>query len=413
MEKIMKYRDEIEKLGLLGVYVYAASLITAKSGVNIGLGLMTLSALFLMRKFEWENIEKEYKIFLLILLLIPIFDLLSPGGLKSAGISIKQSYRFLPVFIAPIFLTTKNRIEKFLYLISGSILVNCIYGLNVYRKRNWNFNIRYESITDIMNSAHGLVGLSFVVLGLILIEIKNKRNKRLLYLIPVYSLNLTCILLSQTRGAWLAFIGGIVIFALFALSKRVLIAVLLSCVLTISFTAKNLQNNRYLKRFQSISKNDDSSKVRLLMWEAATNIYVTNPVFGTGKDNSSKYYLEYFEKNNSYDKVHKSSVYSMKNVATAGNAHNMYFKNLAEMGSLFFLLAAFWVFVFYRVVKSIVNNEKINDKYWLYLISLSMITAYYITGLTEAAWGNFIKRHVYLVAIIIYISNKRIIEYKE
>ncbi|MGL5125506.1 MAG: hypothetical protein ACRC6U_05890, partial [Fusobacteriaceae bacterium] len=110
----------------------------------------------------------------------------------------------------------------------------------------------------------------------------------------------------------------------------------------------------------------------------------------------------------SYNKVNEWSVLSMKSVATAGNAHNMYFKNLSEMGALFFLLAGFWIYVFYRIVKSAVKGEKANDIYWMYLISISMITAYYITGLTEAAWGNFVKRHVYLVAIILYISNKRI-----
>ncbi|MGL5058068.1 MAG: hypothetical protein ACRC6A_11985, partial [Fusobacteriaceae bacterium] len=97
MEKIMKYKDKIEKIGLIGVYIYGASLITAKGGLNIGLAMMTLSALFFIKSFEWKKVEKEYKLLILILLLIPIFDLFSLGGLKSAKKSISQMYRFLPL----------------------------------------------------------------------------------------------------------------------------------------------------------------------------------------------------------------------------------------------------------------------------------------------------------------------------
>ncbi|WP_294095019.1 O-antigen ligase family protein [uncultured Cetobacterium sp.] len=410
MEKIIRYRDKIEKVGLAGVFIYGISLVAAKGGVNIGLALMTLSALFFIKDLKLNKIEKEYKFLLIILFLTPIFDIFSPGGVKSSKESISQMYRLLPLFIAPIFLTSKERIEKFLYLITGSVLVNCVYGLNVYRLAKWNFKLRYQSITNIMDSAHALVGLSFIVLTLIVLEIKNKKYKRLAYLLPVYFLNLTCILLGQTRGAWLALIGGLGIFALLGLTRKMLFTVIVGITLLIGFNVKNLQNNRYIKRLQSISnaKKDDSSKIRLLMWEASTDIYLKHPVFGVGKDNSSSYYLEYFEKNNSYNKVAKWSVPMMKSVATAGNPHNMYFENLVDMGALFFGLLAFWGYILYIALKATIKSEKNSDVYWLYLMSTSMIIAYYITGLTEASWGNFIKRHVYLVAIIVYISNKRL-----
>lgn len=407
MEKVMKYRDKIEKVGLAGVYIYAASLITAKGGVNIGLALMTLSALFFIKDFKIEKIEKEYKFFLLILLLTPIFDFFSPGGIKSAKETMSQMYRILPMFIAPIFLITKDRVERFMYLISGSVLINCMYGINKYRLKGWNFNTRYESITNIMDSAHALVGLSFVVLGLIGLEMKNKRYKRLVYLVPVYSLNLWCILLGQTRGAWLAFIGGLGIFLVFGLNRKMLIGLVLAAILIVGFNYKSLENNRYIKRLQTINKKDDSSKIRLLMWEASAKIYLAHPIFGVGKDNSPKYFLEYFEKNNSYNQVSKWSVPMMKSVATAGNTHNMYFENLVNMGVLFFVLLTFWCYILIRGLVSLLRGNKQSEKYWIDLVAVSMFIAYYITGLTEGAWGEFIKRHIYLVAIILYISNKR------
>lgn len=408
MEKIIRYRDKIEKIGLIGVYIYGASLITAKGGVNIGLALMTLSALFFVKDFEFKKLEKEYKFFIFILLLTPIFDFFSPGGVKSSKETLSQMYRFLPMFMAPIFLTTKERVKRFMYLISGSVLVNCIYGINRYRLKGWNFNPRYESITTVMDSAHALVGLSFVILGLIALELKNKKYERLIYLIPVYSLNLWCILLSQTRGAWLALIAGLGIFSILGLSRKIFIGIILTATLLVGINYKNLESNRYIKRFKTISKKDDSSKIRLLMWEASTNIYLEHPIFGVGKDNSPKYFLDYFDKNNSYNKVAKWSVPMMKSVATAGNTHSMYFENLVNMGALFFILIGFWIYILFKGVLSLIKGNKLEDKYWIDLVAVSMFIAYYITGLTEGAWGEFVKRHIYLVAIVLYISNKRI-----
>lgn len=407
-------KEKIELIGLLGVYLYAVSLVTSKGGVNIGLVLMTISALFFIKNLKVKEIEQEYKFLLLLLLLIPIFDMLSPGGLKSAGISIKQSYRFLPVFIAPIFLTTKDKVEKFMFLISTSVLVNCLYGLNVYRIKKWDFSARYQSFTNIMDSPHALTGLSFIILILILNSVKEEKNKRLYYLIPTYILNLFCILLSQTRGAWLALIAGLIIFVVIGLSRKSLLMLFISSFLIVGVTFKTFENNRYIKRFYSIKDiSDPSPKIRFLMWEASLKIYSENKIFGTGKNNSSKYYLEYFDKNNSYSEIPSWARKMMKDIAGSGASHNMYFENLVNMGMLSFFLFGFWLYILYKAIALTLKQNKDNYNYWICLGVVSMITAYYITGLTEAAWGNFIKRHVYLVAIIIYISNKRIIEYKE
>ncbi|MGL5982188.1 MAG: O-antigen ligase family protein [Cetobacterium sp.] len=409
MEKINSYKEKIELVGLTGVYIYGASLITSKGGVNIGLALMTLSALFFIKNIKMEKIEKEYKFIMLILFLTPIFDYFSAGGFESTKVTLKQMYRFLPMFVAPIFLTSKERIERFMYLITGSVFINCIYGINLYRLNSWNFSSRYKSITTYMDSAHALVGLSFIVLGLIVIELKNTKYKNLIYLLPVYILNLWCVLLGQTRGAWLALIGGLVLFSVLSIPRKIILPLVIVLGLGVGLGSKSFENNIYVKRLQSIKSNsDDSKKIRLLMWEASLNIYKENPIFGVGKDNSPKYYLEYFDKTNSYSKVSQWSIPMMKSVATAGNAHNMYFENLVNMGALFFALLGFWAYILFKSFINVLKNKKSDDKYWVGLIATTMMSAYYITGLTEGAWGEFVKRHIYLVAIILYVSNKRI-----
>ncbi|MGL6024423.1 MAG: O-antigen ligase family protein [Cetobacterium sp.] len=404
-----KYKEKIHSVGLFGVYLYGISLITSKGGVNIGLALMTISSLFFIKNLKFKSIEKEYKILLIILLLTPIFDALSPGGFKSASTSIKQMYRILPVFIAPIFLTSKKRIENFMYMISGSVLINCIYGLYVYKLKNWNFSARYESLTNYMDSPHALVGLSFVILMLIVKEIKLANYKRLFYLAPLYTLNMICIILSQTRGAWLSLITGLLIFGILALSRKNLIILTILGTMSFLTVGDSIKENRYIKRFQSIKDiNDPSPKIRLLMWEASVEIYKEHKIFGVGKNNSPKYYLEYFERNNSYSEIPSWARKMMKDIAGAGASHNMYFENLVNAGILSFGLVGFWLYMLFRAFKSTVKEDFKSVERVVYLGILCMLICYYVTGLTEASWGNFIKRHIYLIAIILYVSNKRV-----
>lgn len=412
MERLRKYGNII---GIAGVYIYAVSLITSKGVLNIGLALMTLGALFLIKDFRWDKIEIELKIFLGILISIPIFDMLSPGGFASAKVTLKQSYRFLPLFMMPIFLNTMERVKKFMGLITISVLINCIYGLALYRKKNWNFNIRYESITTIMDSAHALVGLSFVVLAMAIILFKERKRLLGFLTLGIYMLNIGCVLLGQTRGAWLGFIAGIFLFILLSFNKKIIIGfMIISSIGIFGVKSGKLEDNRYYNRFTTINNLDDSSnKIRLLMWEASLEIYKKHPVFGVGKDNSPKYFLEYFEKNDSYSKVENWSVPMMKSVATSGNPHNMYFDNLVNMGALFFVLLSYWMWIFARVSLMVVKGKKDDEGHWIVLTSCTMILVYYITGLTEGAWGEFIKRHIYVTAVVLYLSLKKILREKK
>ena len=403
MKNLEKY---IDKIGFISTLIYGVSTLISKSGINIGLVLMTLCAFFYIKELKISKIEKQEKFLLILLILIPIFDFFSPGGVRSSLISLEKSYRFLPFFIVPIFLNNENRIKYFLYSVSTSVVINCIYGLYIYKIRNWNFSMRYESFTPIMDSAHGLVGVSFLILGFIIYLFKRKEIKSFYIVMIIYILQLICILLSQTRGAWLALFGGGVIFLFFSMNKKRFIKILLIislCIVGLSQT-KIFQSNRYVQRFQSIKNiKSDSPKIRLLMWEAAVDMYLKHPLFGVGKDNSPQYYLQYFEENNSYDKVYAKDM--LKDVAQAGNSHNMYFENLTNMGSLFFVLVVFWGYILYSQYKLLIFlHEKKEKKYWIILGSMCLVLAYYITGLTEGAWGEFWKRNYYLVGITIYFS---------
>ena len=96
------------KIGELGVYIYTLSLFISKSGVNIGLGFLALAFLLYLWDKRKINLTTEEKYILVILILLPIFSLFSAGRTYSFQRALEKSYRYLPIFFIPLFITMKG-----------------------------------------------------------------------------------------------------------------------------------------------------------------------------------------------------------------------------------------------------------------------------------------------------------------
>lgn len=91
-----------------------------------------------------------------------------------------------------------------------------------------------------------------------------------------------------------------------------------------AINSKVLENNRYIKRIVSInSKNDNSNKSRILLWQSDIEMYKSHPIFGVGRDNASEFSLEYMK---NHFKGQKPNYFSkgMIQLAEAGNLHSLY-----------------------------------------------------------------------------------------
>ena len=418
LEKINLSEENIMKIGRAGVYLYGFSILIKRNILNIGLALMVIAGILLIKQFSLKKLSRIQKLFLILILLTPVFDFFSPGGIESAGVSIQKSYRFLPLFLAPIFLKNIEHIKKFIFFISASVLINCFYVLNVYRKLGWDFSIRYENLPDVQDSSHCLVGLSYVVLSLILLAYK-ERNKILLFISSfTYTFALFIIFISKTRGAWLALSFSMLFFLAIFLNKKIILALTLCGVLFTGFFIVNREkyaDNMYYKRLVSIKDTKASSpRIRIMLWETAFNIWKEYPIFGVGKDNSPKFYIEYFEKNREYVEKNlpdKHSQEHLMDIARAGNTHSMYFDNLLNMGLLSFYWAGMMLYIFISQLKRSIKLKLMRNDYKKIVITLSSLgvtIAYAVTGVLGSAWGNFLLRHIFLMGLILCISINRL-----
>ena len=168
---------------------------------------MILSSVFYIKNIKFDKIEKEQKILLITLVGIVILGLFSDGGIKSAEISLKKSYRYLPIFFAPIFLNNMQKIKKFMFFISCSVIVSFINGMNLYRLKDWNFNIRYESFTRINDTPHMLTALSFIILGYLLYLYHKKNGKKMIYFSLIY-INANSYFIESNKRIMVSIING-------------------------------------------------------------------------------------------------------------------------------------------------------------------------------------------------------------
>ena len=411
---MLKINENVyKKIGELGVYIYTLSLFISKSGISIGLGFLILAFLLYLWDKRRISLTVEEKYILAILILLPIFSLLSVGGSYSFQRALEKSYRYIGLFFIPLFLQKDKIVERVLSLFSLSIVISFINGISFYKKLKWNFNIRLISFSsNPLDEAHIMAMGSMLVLVAIVYYAKEKKWLYTLFYSLTFILSLIALVLTQGRGAWIGFVVAlfIVLFFLFKSKKNFVIAMLAISLLGYgAINSKVLENNRYIKRIVSInSKNDNSNKSRILLWQSGIEMYKSHPVFGVGRDNASEFSLEYMK---NHFKGQKPNYFSkgMMQLAEAGNLHSLYITSLAEEGILFFSFMGMFLFILYRQVRYCIGRER-DINYYIVVGTIGMLVAFLVGGLTENVWREIWKSNMLVFIIGLYLSRIKNIE---
>ena len=397
------------RIGELGVYIYTLSLFISKSGISIGLGFLILAFLLYLWDKKKISLTVEEKYILAILILLPIFSLLSVGGSYSFQRALEKSYRYIGLFFIPLFLQKDKVAERVLSLFSLSIVISFINGIFFYKKLKWNFNERLISFSsNPLDEAHILAMGSMLVLVAIVYYAKEKKWLYTLFYSVTFILSLIALLLTQGRGAWIGFVVAlfVVLFFLFKSKKNFIIAMLAIFLLGYgAINSKVLENNRYIKRIVSITNADATSpKIRIFLWESSIDMFKNSLPFGVGRDNAGKFALEYMEKNKKYDEMKgKWAKLELKNIAESGNLHSMYFTSLAEEGILFFPFIGMFLFILYRQIRYCIGREK-DMNYYIVVGTIGMLVAFLVGGLTENVWREIWKSNMLVFILGLYFS---------
>ena len=411
---MLKINENVyNKIGELGIYIYTLSLFISKSGISIGLGFLILAFLLYLWDKRRISLTVEEKYILAILILLPIFSLLSEGGSYSFQRTLEKSYRYIGLFFIPLFLQKDKIVERVLSLFSLSIVISFVNGIFFYKKLKWKFNERLISFSsNPLDEAHIMSMGSMLVLVAIVYYIKEKKWLYTPFYSLTFILSLIALLFTQGRGAWIGFVVAlfIVLFFLFKSKKNFIVAMLAISLLGYgTINSKVLENNRYIKRIISITNADATSpKIRILLWESSIDMFKNNLPFGVGRDNAGKFALEYIEKNKKYDEMKgKWAKLELKNIAGSGNLHSMYFTSLAEEGILFFPFIGMFLFILYRQIRYCIGRER-DINYYIVVGTISMLVAFLVGGLTENVWREIWKSNMLVFILGLYLSRRKV-----
>ena len=391
------------KIGELGVYIYTLSLFISKSGVSIGLGFLVLAFLLYLWDKRKINLTTEEKYILVILILLPIFSLFSAGRTYSFQRALEKSYRYIGLFFIPYFLYKDRVVKIVLSLFSFSIIISFINGILYYKKLKWNFNVRFLSFSsNTLDEAHILAMGSMLILVAIIYYIKERKYIFTLLFTLTLILAVAALVMTQGRGAWLGFGAGLFVISFFLFkSKKIFIAITILTLLLGygSINSKALENNRYIKRFESIKNKDNS---RILLWKSGIEMYKANPIFGVGRDNAGDYSLEYMK---NHFKEQKPNYFSKKmlELAGAGNLHSLYVTSLAEEGILSIPFIGMFLFILYKQIRYCLTRER-DFNFYLVVGTMGILVAFLVGGLTENVWREIWKSNMFVFIVGLYLS---------
>ena len=394
------------KIGELGVYIYTLSLFISKSGVNIGLGFLALAFLLYLWDKRKIRLTTEEKYILVILVLLPIFSLFSAGGTHSFQRALEKSYRYIGLFFIPYFLYKDKDVKIVLSLFSLSIIISFIKGILYYKKLKWNFNVRFLSFSsNTLDEAHILAMGSMLILVAIVYYIKERKYIFTSLFTLTLILAVSALVMTQGRGAWLGFGAGLFVVSFFLFkSKKIFIAITILTLLLGygGINSKALENNRYIKRFESIKSSANSNNARILLWKSGIEMYKANPIFGGGRDNAGDYSLEYMK---NHFKGQKPNYFSKKmmELAGAGNLHSLYITSLAEEGILSIPFIGMFLFILYRQGRYCISRER-DFNFYLVVGTMGMLVTFLVGGLTENVWREIWKSNMFVFIVGLHLS---------
>ncbi len=184
------------------------------------------------------------------------------------------------------------------------------------------------------------------------------------------SLQFVAILLTVTRGAWLALFAGLAAICLLVRNKTVLIFGTVAVVLVLSFAVYTAQHTgRNVSPVLLFRQLDVHASTRLVLWDIAWELFKKNPVLGVGMGD--------------YE-TEANELVGDRTVTTTTDSHNVYLQVLATRGLVGFLpFVLFWWLVF-RSLFGVRKRAEKGSIEWHYAVgAIGATVAILIGALTE------------------------------
>ena len=269
---------------------FVVPLSTAAASVAVAVGVVFIIGCYL-RTRELPQFDANILEILAVYLVCQAFiAAASWDSLRSFREVFGEAHRFLPLLFAMTFIKRREQLCGVLVATLLAALINDAAGL-------YQFFVQGEPRAFGLNHTPTFYG-SFMLMQIpILIfmtrlEILSSMWRRLALFAA--GLSLVCLVLSMTRGAWLAFVMMIVLFVLLEKNYRVVTAKICAG-LAVLFVIVTLLSPQIQDRLSTIvSTKFQSNTERVLMWESAVKMFKDYPLYGVGQKMFKKAYNEQY-----------------------------------------------------------------------------------------------------------------------
>ncbi len=327
------------------------------------------------RLFHFEQYDAVMLMFMLFVIISGIFN----KGIVSFENSLIIVALGFTYFLISNILVNRRLAENAVKIIVFSSVPTAIYGIITY----YSTSVRPEWVDpmfdNIASRAYSTFGnpniyavflIVTTVFSVALTLEKSERKYAPIYAI-ITALNVFTLVLTWTRGAWLAIIISAIGFAVIRSRRcpKILLFPALLAPVFIAFIPKDI-----IERFLSIFNMQDSSAIsRLSIWRSSLRMFFNNFFIGigVGSDAFSEEFLKYAE-----DSV------------TAPHSHNLFLEIGCEMGVFALILFMFMLLIRIRhraTYAKYVRNSSVDN---LCTISGTALFALLVFGMTDYIWYN-------------------------
>ena len=267
----------------------AVPLSTAVASIAVGIGTLFIIVWFVRNKtlpqFD-SNILEVLAVYLVFQIFIAATSWEPANSFREV---FGELHRFFPLIFAMTFIKKREQLCGVLIATLLATLINDAAGI-------WQYFIKGEPRAFGFNHTPTFYG-SFMLMQLPItiyiarLEILSPLWRRLATLAA--GLSLICLVLSMTRGAWLAFVMVVLIFVLLEKKYRLLTAKICAG-LAVAFLIVAMMSPQIQDRLTTMTSTKfQSNTERILMWKAAAEIFSDYPIYGVGQKmyfNAYNYY---------------------------------------------------------------------------------------------------------------------------
>lgn len=367
--------DQLDRWIYFCLLLYAFSSCISIAGANVAISFGTLFAIIRLYKrpiVVWNILDKgvlkAIGIFLVAIAISAAFADQPSIGLKRLWGYI---YRMVPIFLVPLFIRDGKALHKLVVAMFISMCIADVYAL-------WQgYNGEYRA-TAFSSNAMILAGFLIQVTPIAIVLCMEENVKliptKLLYLLTII-LSSGALLVNGTRGAWLAILIVLVIYAIAKArtNRKIFVAISVSIILTIIIGSQLSGVVSRVNTFTDVKYQSNSERV--LLWQSSIAMFIDHPVVGVGPEHYGDLYRNQYISPDAKERK-------------LGHAHNNFLHILAENGIIGFIS---FCYLFFHILHfhylKYKQYPQIFKRSWSGIACLVTLS-FLIQGMTEFNFGD-------------------------